>query len=194
MSLAWKNNPNRKAWNKGLTGIYSIGEATKKKMSDAQKGRIFTDEEKRKLKEYHWSRGKKAGEIGKKLSESLKKTWKIPSIVRKRLRHRYPNKPEKILIDVINRNRLDFIYVGNGKATIDGLIPDFINSNNEKSVIEVNGDYWHNTPKLIERDRKKMEIYKKCGYKVLIIWENELTKNFDEKILVEKITNSENFL
>lgn len=84
-----------------------------------------------------------------------------------------PNKPEKILIELINKNALPFNYVGDGKIWIENFNPDFI-SKNPKHIIEVFGDYWHNLSSYKKRDKKRLKVYFKYGYKTLIIWENEL--------------------
>lgn len=91
----------------------------------------------------------------------------------------FPNKPEKLLTKLLNKllpNRYKF--VGDGKYFIAGFVPDFININSQKKIIELYGDYWHNLPKRKEADKRRTIIYKKYGYKTLIIWEHEL-KNLD---------------
>lgn len=85
--------------------------------------------------------------------------------------HIKPNKPEKILIKLLNKT--NFRYVGNGKIMINRFNPDFIDKK-QKLIIELFGDYWHNLPGYKERDMRKLKIYKKYGYKTLIIWEHEL--------------------
>lgn len=88
-----------------------------------------------------------------------------------------PNKPEKIVINLIQQNNLNFVYVGDGKIWFKGtnhsFNPDFL-SKNPKYIIEVFGDYWHNLPNMKKRDKERLETYSKYGYKTLIIWEYEL--------------------
>jgi G:T-mismatch repair DNA endonuclease (very short patch repair protein) len=84
-----------------------------------------------------------------------------------------PTNPEKILLGIIKENNSPFIYVGDGKFWIDRFNPDFINKE-DKLIIEVFGDYWHNLPKIIERDKERLKAYSFKGYKTLIIWEHEL--------------------
>jgi len=79
----------------------------------------------------------------------------------------------------------DYKYVGNGKFWIEGFNPDFINTNGCKKIIEAYGDYWHNLPTYKERDIKRLKMYKKYGYKTLIIWQHELN---DLSTLKEKIS------
>ncbi len=81
-----------------------------------------------------------------------------------------PNKPEKVMIEIIKENNLPFNYVGNGQIIIRGFNPDFL-SRNPKHIIEVYGDYWHRNDKKHER---RINAYSKYGYKTLVIWEHEL--------------------
>jgi G:T-mismatch repair DNA endonuclease (very short patch repair protein) len=50
-------------------------------------------------------------------------------------------------------------------------IPDFININGQKKIVEFFGDYWH---KDINRDKIRLKTYKKYGYETLVIWQSEL--------------------
>jgi len=85
-----------------------------------------------------------------------------------------PNKPEKIMINLIKENNLPFNYVGDGQVIIDGFNPDFL-SKNPKQIIELFGDYWHKKrPGILERDKRRLKTYKKYGYETLVIWEHEL--------------------
>ncbi len=86
----------------------------------------------------------------------------------------HPNKPEKIIEDLMKMRDLPYIFVGNGKFAIETFNPDFINCNGQKKIIELFGDYWHNLPKIKERDIRRLIAYSKYGYKTLIIWEHEL--------------------
>lgn len=95
----------------------------------------------------------------------IKNQQKIIKII-----HNSPNLIEKKLMTLIPKN---FIFVGNGKIMIDRFNPDFIDKKNKK-IIELYGDYWHNLPNYIERDKRRLKSYKKYGYKTLVIWEHEL--------------------
>ena len=85
-----------------------------------------------------------------------------------------PNKPEKIFIELIEKNKLPFKYVGDGSYMVENKNPDFI-SNDENYIIEIFGDYYH------DENRRKLfysrtyngtiQYYKEKGYKILIIWE-----------------------
>lgn len=86
-----------------------------------------------------------------------------------------PNKPEKFLDQLLNKLfPKKYKFVGDGKVILDGFNPDFINTNGQKKIIELYGDYWHNLPKAKKRDKRRLKAYKKFGYKTLIVWECEL--------------------
>ena len=62
----------------------------------------------------------------------------------------------------------EWAYNGNGEQNIaiGGRVPDFININGKKTVIEVLGTYHH--PE--EDEEIKIEHYKKHGYLCIVIW------------------------
>lgn len=88
--------------------------------------------------------------------------------------HIKPNKAERQLINLFKDYDLPFRFVGDGQVVINGKIPDFINYNGGKQIIELFGDYWHEPEE--EEERKK--VFAEFGYETLIIWEHEL-KNED---------------
>jgi len=72
-------------------------------------------------------------------------------------------------------------YNGRGKdvVIIGGRIPDFININGKKEVIEVFGIYWHS-----ESDVEQRKVdYKKYGFDCKVIWDYECFPSEMEKIL-----------
>ena len=95
-----------------------------------------------------------------------------------------PNNPEKCLIKLLNKLLPKaYTFVGNGKLIVNCFCPDFVNKDNNK-IIEMFGDYWHNREDNKIRDKKRMKMYKKHGYKTLIIWQHELeTLKLKRKIL-----------
>ena len=100
-----------------------------------------------------------------------------------------PTKPEKILIDIIEKYNFPFKYVGDGEVIINGFNPDFINESH-KLIIEVFGDYWHN-PEICgwrQTEQCKKIVFGKVGYKMLVIWERELKQNSEGEIS-EKISS-----
>jgi len=97
-----------------------------------------------------------------------------------------PTRPEKIVNQICVFNKLPFNYVGDGKVWLNGKNPDFL-SKNPKHIIEVNGDYWHNLEKSIEKDKSKRKAYRMLGYKTLTIWEHSIYQN--PQRVTEKIIN-----
>lgn len=96
---------------------------------------------------------------------------------------RKPNKPEQKLMKIIAELQLPYRYVGDGKILIGSYIPDFIQTNGKKHIIEIFGDYWHSDKKKHYRELSwhqtelgRMMAYSQFGYKTLVIWEHELSK------------------
>ena len=119
----------------------------------------------------------------------MKKLWQGKNYREKSLkasmlgRQIKPNKPEKLLNNLLNQVLLnEYHFVGNGQVILHGFNPDFINCNGQKKIIELYGDYWHNKPSNIERDKRRLVSYKKLGYQTLIVWQHELKD-------LEKITS-----
>ena len=179
----------RVAWNKGLPsprkGI-SPSEATKKKISISHMGigkgkapwnkgltkedpRIAGMVEARRANgNYVYSDKSKA-----QMSASCKKNWLDPAYVKMQSECRaiVPNKAELKLDSVLQRLLPgEYKYVGNFEFTLAGKCPDFLNINGQKKLIELFGDYWHKGDDGADR----VELFKRYGYKTLIIWEREL--------------------
>lgn len=89
-----------------------------------------------------------------------------------------PNKLEKSMMVLIEKHNLPYKYVGDGKTVIAGKVPDFMNYNGEKKLIELVGDFWH-TP---EEMSKKVDHFAEYGFKTLIIWEHEFKSVPEEEI------------
>jgi len=144
----------------------------------------------------HHSYGKlsklpKCVDCGKQLIDYRSKRCLICSSIEtlgKRLKgnRQSPNKSEKLLNKILQKVfPNEYKFVGNGKMIIGEFCPDFININGQKKIIELYGDYWHRPSKFGERNKRRLNTYKKYGYKTLIIWEHEL-KDIDK--LIHKIT------
>jgi very-short-patch-repair endonuclease len=98
-----------------------------------------------------------------------------------------PNKIEGKILDLILNNSLNFKYNGNGElgVVLGGMIPDFVNVNGKKQVIEVFGDYYHGT---LERKWRQSELgrimaYNSLGYKCLILWEHDINNKKPEELV-----------
>lgn len=142
-----------------------------------------------KLKQYYSN-----PEVKKQKSRKSRDNWQNPDYVSTIMRARgiKPTKPERQLIDILSRYFPEFEYNGDGRlgVTLGGLIPDFINVNGKKDLIEVFGDYYH-SPEVIGDDWRRSElgkimIYNSLGWKCLVIWQHEL-KELSEQQIVHKI-------
>lgn len=94
---------------------------------------------------------------------------RISSLIKK------PNKKEKILIGLVNKNNLPYKYVGDGKLIIGSKNPDFVHKKDNK-LIEIFGTYWHTKKVRVyeETEKGRIEFFKRYNYQTLVIWENEL--------------------
>ena len=115
------------------------------------------------------------------------KVNKNPEYLRRRISSliKKPNKKEKILIDLINKNNLPYKYVGDGGLIIGSKNPDFVH-NKDNKIIELFGQYWHTKKVRVyeETEKGRIEFFKRYNYQTLIIWEGELN---NLNIILEKI-------
>ena len=120
----------------------------------------------------------KTKEHRKKLSIIKKKQFQDPVWVKNWVSKMSvkPTKPEQQLIDLIKENNFPFEFVGDFKFWINGKNPDFKHKT-DKKLIELFSVFhdpkvfdvkWHRT----EKGTRK--IYERNGYKVLILWQDEL--------------------
>lgn len=124
-----------------------------------------------------------------KSRKRMKKLWQDPEYIKKIIESTNvkPNKSEIKLINFLNEQYPEeWAYNGDFRLGISlgRRIPDFVNVNGRKAVIELFGEYWHSpllNPKLRGNRTYKATIksYKKLGYDCLIIWSKELD-NMDE--------------
>ena len=121
----------------------------------------------------------------------MKKRWQDPEWVAKRLAtlNRKPTKLEQQLQFILDKHFPQFKYNGDFSLgiTLAGHIPDFVNVNGRKEVIEVFGDYWH-SPEIIGNDWKRGELgkvmlYNSVGYCCLVIWEHDLKTKSESEII-----------
>ena len=107
---------------------------------------------------------------------------------KKQILPKHHTKPELDLMKIIEKNNLPYKYVGDGKFWIENINPDFVNIDGKKICIEVFGNYWHSPlyrKILYHRTYEgRKEIAKKYGWKMIILWENEV-KN--EELVLSKI-------
>ena len=77
-------------------------------------------------------------------------------------------------LDMINIKYIQQKRVYNGERCffLDFYIPSL------KLVIECNGDYWHNLPDKIERDKSLEEYVKSTGRNIIFVWEHEINDDW----------------
>ena len=162
----------------GLNIFYQSEEGIKLKKKS--KGRRHTKEAKQKMSDARL--GEKNHMYGKHLTEEAKQKLREAVIInhKKGVYNRKPTQPEKG-IDSIVQNLIPNEYKYNGNydlgITIGGKIPDFVNVNGKKKAIDLFGDYWHDG----EDPQVRIDLFKKYGWDLLVIWEHEL-KNRDAVI------------
>jgi G:T-mismatch repair DNA endonuclease (very short patch repair protein) len=166
---------------KGLESLQKTG----KRLGLSNIGRKHTFEARNRMsimfkgKSYEKIMGKdKALELRKLRSISAKMAWEDPKYIYAHTRNKKPTNPEREMCELLD-NILPKVYAYNGNyklgISIGNRIPDFVNINGKKQVIEVWGDYWHRN----HRSDDWVNHYKKFGFDCLVIWENELKNNKD---------------
>jgi very-short-patch-repair endonuclease len=113
---------------------------------------------------------------------------KDPAFVRRMRRKSFPNKPETVLLGMLNNSFPgEWEFVGDGKLVIVGKNPDFAHKT-DKRLIELFGDYWHSEQVTgipeDQHEQERTQLFENEGYQTLIIWEHELK---DEERLMEGI-------
>jgi G:T-mismatch repair DNA endonuclease (very short patch repair protein) len=102
-----------------------------------------------------------------------------------------PNKKENdlnVLLESLSPNEYALNVKGN-ILILGGKVPDFVNINGQKKIIELFGDYWH-SDEFIQRtghghsETDRREYFKQFGWDTLVVWEHELK---DKTVLREKI-------
>jgi len=173
----------------------SLSKAAKKRRSEIQKLIRATPTTKAKISRAAkklWQDPDYRAKIAKAQHYLAKKRWQDPKWIAK-VFNRKPTKPEQQLQSILDKHFPQFKYNGDFSLgiTLAGHIPDFVNTNGKKELIEVFGDYWH-SPEVIADDWKRSELgkvmlYGSVGYRCLVIWEHDLkTKSEDEIIDIVK--------
>lgn len=178
-SQFWSGRLGRIPWNKGKkTGPNPRISMAKLSNTEAMKSRgQWMRQYNLTRKDYSqpWNRGMHPWEwMGISQEEYL--------IMMAKAQARKPTQLELRVMTVIEKYNLPFRYVGDGQVWIAGKCPDFINTNNEKQLIEVLGDYWHTDEEAAER----VEHYARFGFETILIWEHEI-KDKPDQVILEKL-------
>lgn len=175
MKTLWKNNSFRDMMERL---DHTKNKETKSKISEALKG------VKKPLR---------TSSHCKNLSISINKPETIEKLASQAAKNRsqqaHPNKAEKKLEAILNKLFPDQFKLNVKEGIIIGnKIPDFVDINDKKLVVELFGDYWHgkritgNDKELEEHNRRSH--FDSLGFKTIIIWENELD---NEEIIKRKV-------
>ena len=131
-------------------------------------------------------------EYRRRAGQLRKKVWADPTYRRRLLKVRIeawrrwratdawkyiakPNKLERSVQKALNRWFPGEWRYNKGVVVLDSLVPDFVNVNGRKTLIEVHGDYWHRNDPVTRKTRR----YARLGFKCIVVWEREFKKNPD---------------
>lgn len=179
-TLAWANMPEEKKQqifktiglknSESLKG-HNVSRETRDKISRALTGgHPFTDEAKQKMSLAHLGKPL-SPETRKLLSKIVLALWQTPEYWEKQRGHLLqPSKPELLLNEWLTEYFPQQWKYNDGWFILSGKIPDFVNINGKKQVIELFGDYWHKD----ENPQGRINLFRQYGYDCLVIWEHSL--------------------
>ena len=159
----------------------------RKKISEANKGRKLSEGAKRRISLSRLGRKCNLTTIAK-MSKNSKQLWKDPEYVQKQMKARKvsPNKAEIFLTTKFQEwMPQEYKYNGtpgaDGGFVLAGKVPDWINVNGQKKIIELFGEQFH-AP---EEEFTRPALFKPYGWSTLIIWGKELkdTEKLKQKVL-----------
>lgn len=129
------------------------------------------------------------GKLRPEHSKFMKSLWEDVGYREKQLKAMFkgfnlkPNKPEKFLINLLQKLYPDeWKFVGDGQIFIARRVPDFVNVNGQKKIIELYGDYWHRN----DNPQDRIDLFAQYGYQTLIIWEHELKNKAELKTKLQE--------
>lgn len=106
-----------------------------------------------------------------------------------------PTSPERIFQNLLKKHKVPYQsqFILNGKI-FDYFLPD------TKTLVEIQGDYWHGNPEVYEdfsgyqkyikkRDLMKRSIALGMGYKFIEFWEKDL--NEDKNKIIQELKDME---
>lgn len=116
-----------------------------------------------------------------RLRDASLQKWSDPKYVAK-IRHGrclQANKIETRLQEIIDDLSIPYKYVGDGQFLIGSKMPDFVNIDGQKKIIELLGCYWHGCIQCYPNTKhhndfgEREQLFKSFGYQTLGIWEHE---------------------
>lgn len=193
-------------WNKGLKGFmagkkhYLFGKK-RPGVGGCKRGHTAWNKGKKYPHSKEWAekvskamKGRKTWNFGKKQPDSYKRKmalWRVNHkddlrrgafTTLKILSKRKKTKPEKELIILLKKAGVRHVsqYLINNRFLVDEYLPEY------NTVIEVDGNYWHSLPKIVNKDKAENAYLKKCGYRVIRISEKDIS-NFAVATLFKAI-------
>lgn len=131
---------------------------------------------------------------------SIAEALNMPRAIRKIYKglNAKPNKLEKYVDDVLQTHfPNEWKYNGDYSCGVSlaGLIPDFVNVNGQKAVIEVYGDIYHDEKEMYRvygetlswkrTEFGRKAIFSQLGYYTAILWESKIKEEGEQYILEE---------
>jgi very-short-patch-repair endonuclease len=179
-------------WNKGLTkedprvAQYARkgSETIKKQFANGRKSPLGMTGKKHSQGHIEYLRERNGGEgnpfYGKVHSEEARHKISlatIKNIVSGNSKSSY-TKPEVCLYNALSIRKMNFIpqYVLNNKFVVDAYLPD------NNTIVQVDGDYWHNLARVQKKDKSFNAYAKVCGIRVVRLWEHEIYEDIEKCI------------
>ena len=143
---------------------------------------------------------KKLGVLRSK-TEALNLNWQKPEFIQSVLEGlmKEPNEQELHVDAIIQRIFPgEFSYNGGHeeRITIERKVPDWIHTNGRKLLVEYNGCFFHSCQQcgyemmrngrtaesIRQRDKRKLEVFRKHGFDTLVIWGHDSDEEVVEKL------------
>ena len=126
----------------------------------------------------------------KNKSETMKRLWKDPEYAKHMTANwnRHPNASEVRLSEILDKHFPgEWRCTASGEVAIGGHLPDFVNVDGKKEVIEMFGLHWHDPIQHPERltEERLVAHYATYGFKCLVLWEDVVW--CDEDLVVERV-------
>jgi very-short-patch-repair endonuclease len=139
-------------------------------------GRNHTEETKNKISKLAKERIKKRPELIENLSKAFKEKMKDPEFKHKMMEHlnniQSPTSIELAVAKVFDNMGINYESQKIiGPCIADFYLPDI------NLVVECDGDYWHNLPKTIKKDKWRDNWLRKNGYEIVRIPEHEIKQD-----------------
>lgn len=161
-------------------GVYNHWKIRGKKISESH--RLNMKHPKTKEHKLHMKHPKTL-EHKQHISEGRKEIWKNLDYRNNQVKSTIKNLPnpifphEKQFIQICKDNNFPFIFVGHGELIIEGLVPDFIDSNGRKLIVEIHFS------KDTTYENKRKEVFSKYGYNTLFLY----PKDFENNTIVQRV-------